>query len=399
MQKKRPLTTLIAALFGLLACIDASALGFGRAPQTAVLGQPLDFVVPLRLDPGEVLTAECLSAEVTVGDSRVPPYLVRALLEPQGAESALVRVVTTPSVDEPVVAVTITAGCAARMSRRFLLLADPPLNSPALAVEPGFAPVAVMTAAAAPRSPPPPPRPSSSVAKAAPPSRPSPKPAPGANTPLAAKPRATAKSVRKAAPAPTAAPAAESTPRLKLDPAESMPLPGAPLAAAALVEEAIAAVAEAASAARASALAASAAAQRISALEQNVTALRADAQASRDAAARWSKPLLLAVGLLAVLVGWLLWRLRALQQADRRDWLRAATAASVANGPATAPIPLVNSELALPALAPRPAWPMPMAVPALCRCRRRWQRRKKRPPSMCSSSPLKRAACGTVTNA
>ena len=127
MLKIRRLPAVIALFVGLAAGVDAAALGFGRAPQTAVLGQSLDFAIPLRLDTGESIAAECLSAEVSFGDRQVPPYQVRTSITPDGADAAMVHVTTTPAVDEPVVTLTLTAGCAASVTRRFLLLADPPV--------------------------------------------------------------------------------------------------------------------------------------------------------------------------------------------------------------------------------------------------------------------------------
>ena len=94
------------------------AAGFGAAPSAAVLGQPLDFNVPVRLDAGESLTPDCISADVTVGDRRLPAGLVRVSVAPAGADAVRVHVGTTSAVDEPVVAVQLTANCtAARMAR------------------------------------------------------------------------------------------------------------------------------------------------------------------------------------------------------------------------------------------------------------------------------------------
>ena len=46
------------------AASGAQAVGFGRVTPTAVLGQPLNVTVPLRLEAGERLFAECVAAEV-----------------------------------------------------------------------------------------------------------------------------------------------------------------------------------------------------------------------------------------------------------------------------------------------------------------------------------------------
>ena len=52
----------IALGLALLATVQgAFALGFGRLPELTTLGQPLDLRIPLRLEAGEELGAECLS--------------------------------------------------------------------------------------------------------------------------------------------------------------------------------------------------------------------------------------------------------------------------------------------------------------------------------------------------
>lgn len=101
-------------------------MGFGRPVSRAVLGEPLRASVPLRLEAGENLTLECLSVEVYFGDDRLSPSNVQlSLVSGQGREaSAQVR--THVPVSEPVVSYQLTAGCQAKISRRFVELADPP---------------------------------------------------------------------------------------------------------------------------------------------------------------------------------------------------------------------------------------------------------------------------------
>jgi hypothetical protein len=179
-----------------------------------------------------------------------------------------------------------------------------------------------------------------------------------------------------------APPPAVAGPRLRLDPAEApAPAPGDEV-----VDQALLAVAEAASAARAAIATAGAQSQRIAELERSVAQLRDEAQRSRDAsaalqadlagareAARWTTPLLVGAAVLALLAGWLMWRLNELQRLRQSAW-REAGAVAAASGaagapgasPATMPIPLVNSELPRsPAADGRggrgsaPAWPPP----------------------------------------
>jgi len=400
----------------LLAPAGAASLGSGAA--AAVLGQTLDFPVQVRLGPDELLSSDCLRAEVALGDRRLPAAMVRTALEMTGPNSARVRVLTTLAVDEPVVDVLLNADCGAvRVSRRFVVFADPPPTAaaaPAAAVfTPAFAATPVDAGAAPGAGPAAPaaPVPVEGLA-ATPAATPAVTPAadaagrravarPGAATPRTAPERAARRAERRAEarsarrtvarsgdaarPVPAAAVGAPgaATPRLRLEAAELLPV-----ASSAAVDEALAAVAQAASAARTAASAASVSAARIASLEKDVDTLRKDASASRELAAqlrerlqraeqssRWTWPLLALVLLLTALAAWLAWRLNAADRARQRGW---QAAAAPAPGPAseqtpsklpTAPIPFVTSELTLPAAAARsrarPAWPAPAPVDTL----------------------------------
>lgn len=405
----------MTAIMVAMAAPPASAAGLGGGGSGAVLGQWLDFAVQVRLDAADDLAQECVNAEVTVGERRLPPSLVRTVLEAQGVGSARIRVLTTQSIDEPVVGVNLSVGCQApRLSRSYVVLADPPEtartvrtasmalaafaaveSAPALARAPADAEMAVAlqppasapTRAATPL----PDRGSgalgdvaaSSTASAPVPAR---RAAPRA-APLAA-PRTAARPERGARQRPAAARPRVTTPqppRLKLEVAET---PASVEAAA--VEMALEAVAQATSAIRASAAAASATAARMATLESTVQRLGKEAQSSRDEAAqlreqlsratgagRWTLPLLALVVLLAALTAWLAWRLSGLQRQRQRGWM-GATAQPVdadhrieptPSRPATTPIPFVTSAGHLPASAPAgsrahgaAAWP-PAAPP------------------------------------
>jgi len=108
----------------------AWSLGLGRPESQAVLGETLRVVVPLRVEVGETVTQECVSAEVMFGDDRVPSAAVSVELQPAETVTAGMgaRLVlrTTALVNEPVVTVQVNAGCQARIGRRFVALADPP---------------------------------------------------------------------------------------------------------------------------------------------------------------------------------------------------------------------------------------------------------------------------------
>lgn len=356
MHSKRQLSSLCLALAAVFAAPHANALGWGRAPQSAVLGQSLDFNVSLRLDPGDVVDPKCVAAEVTSGDSRLPTTAVRVGVDTSAPDALQIRVVTGPALEEPVATVTVAVGCPARLSRRFTLLVDPVPTVPTVpppaavplaeAMPPRSAPAPALAAsvpaaapvAAAPR---PAPRPEAAASAAA--SAPAAAPRP-ARKPVAAKP----------APAPRAA-----APRLQLDPVEPVAAL-APAIAASAVEDALAAVARAASAAQAAASAASAAEGRVASLERELAQMRAEAErnrelaaalqdraASADSARRWLWPVLIAAALLAALAAWLATRLRAAREQTERAWRAAANAAQAAQRPdvATSQLPMVTSEI------------------------------------------------------
>ena len=77
----RPLLkSLLLSLASLMVAV-ASAAGIGAASTGAVMGQPLDFAVQVRLEPDVVLEPRCVSAEVTAGERRLPPPLVNTVVE------------------------------------------------------------------------------------------------------------------------------------------------------------------------------------------------------------------------------------------------------------------------------------------------------------------------------
>ena len=118
MPLKRPRLLSILGLIMVWGMSLANAAGLGDGSAGAVLGQTLDFSVQLRSDGGEALTAECLSAEVTAGERRLPPGSVRTALQVTGPGSARVRITTAQAIDEPVIGIVLNVGCQARITRR-----------------------------------------------------------------------------------------------------------------------------------------------------------------------------------------------------------------------------------------------------------------------------------------
>ncbi len=138
---QRFLTSLVLILALGLSTGRATALGFGEVTSATTLGQPLSFVIALRLDPSDSIEARCIKAEVTLGDRVMPDALVRARIETAaGTGEKRVRVTTATPVDEPVVSINLHLGCPPSLSRSFMVFADPPVRGAAAsATEPADA--------------------------------------------------------------------------------------------------------------------------------------------------------------------------------------------------------------------------------------------------------------------
>ena len=330
---QRPHILFAAGVLLWLAATSAMALGFGRVSDTTVLGQALNFSVSVRLDAEDSVSAECVSAEVFVGDNKLPAPLVRVSVEALADPTErLLRVTTTRLIDEPVISVNVQVGCPPRMARKYVAFIDPPLVNLAQAAPaesgpqaepPRGVPDAVPAAPApgssargvAPRKPAPRPRraapavvlaarpaaPNVAASAAPPASRQSPRPAVAA----AAAPRAGARLQLEAADADP------SRAKLNLRLADTLPLaaPGAAAsAAAALLAATPAPVLDLDAEQRAKER------ERFQALENSLGRLRADSQQTQKSLAqvqtrlreaeaeRFANPLVYALGALALLL-------------------------------------------------------------------------------------------------
>lgn len=365
-------------LIGVSLCALAQgvvAVGFGKLPDSTTLGQPLELKIPLRVDAGEDLRPECLNGEVHFSDNLQQPGTTSLRLDPAepSATERVLRLATTTRVDEPVVTVQITVGCASKVTRRFTLFADPPLIAPAE--------VAAPVAAAAPLAPPAPAATAASRPEAAPQDTP---PMPRAATPRTpARSRATTAAPRRApatAAAPIAAPrpapqraarpaATDNNARLKLAPLEAGALVAATPTPAEVAASAAAAE-QAASAASAAALA-EAARVRVEELEAAMNKLRLETATTQQAIAglqarlqraesdRYSNPLVYGLAVaLAVLLGVVIWLWRQRNQ-ERQSHAWLVQAATPAEAPRSGGVgaPAATAEAA--AFAPVPtlkAW-------------------------------------------
>ena len=117
----------LLALSLLAATGSAAALGVGRPMTQSALGQPLNLLFPVRLSADETLTPDCVRADVTAGDARVPSGLVQLLLEGEGDAGVRgVRLQSSVQIDEPIVTINLSLGCPARFTRQYTAFIDPP---------------------------------------------------------------------------------------------------------------------------------------------------------------------------------------------------------------------------------------------------------------------------------
>lgn len=144
--------------------LSSAALTLGGIRGAALIGAPLDVVVPVQMDAAEDVSTACFSAEVFHGDTPQDASHVRVLMQSSAlAQTVNVRIVSSTAIDEPVVLVYLHAGCGQKTTRRYVLLPDLPSEIAApvaafvdLATAPAPTPAAVASApmiAAATRSP------------------------------------------------------------------------------------------------------------------------------------------------------------------------------------------------------------------------------------------------------
>lgn len=279
--------------------MGAGALGLGPERVVAVLGQPLEVVLPLHLEPADAAGNDCVEAEVAFGDERLPASQVRVRVEggTPGSTERRVHVSTVPAVTEPVVSVVVKAGCRGEVAKKLVAFADPPdadeAATAAVAVPqkprkekaPASEPVAAASVPVPPsraaRSPLP--------SKAAPPSRQAARTERGSARPdrvalSGVQKEKGAKQRRQTSSSPPATtaqrgPSASGSPRLTLEPAER---PGPPRPEPAAAAPPLAQAVPALAPALPPAPPAPAEAARVQALEQTLTELRRELTLTRQ---------------------------------------------------------------------------------------------------------------------
>lgn len=141
----------------LLLAIGAShALTLGRTRGAVLIGQPLNVDVLLALATDESVSALCLEADVFHADTLVSASKVSVATVAAGAGQAVLRIRSQALVDEPFVILFVRAGCAEKVTRRYVLLADVvnDASSPGVTIAPAVVPALVAPPIALPLTPP-----------------------------------------------------------------------------------------------------------------------------------------------------------------------------------------------------------------------------------------------------
>ncbi|MCZ2406418.1 MAG: hypothetical protein LC097_06755, partial [Burkholderiales bacterium] len=357
---------------------SAAALTLGAARGQVVLGRPVDVSFEVIADPGKTLEDSCLSAEVVSGER--PLTRVRVLPLPALAgRPGMVRVLSAEAADEPVLGVTLSAGCTGKITRSYTFLVDPPAPgaleraaAPALPApaRPGASGAGSATAGLPAQAGPLPSAAATPPRRAAAAPLPRPEPAPPQARPervARAKPKAARPQPAPAQPAPAA--------RLVMEPLEdwlddTAPLP-LRLSTQMQATQEDAATPERRAQWQAQWKALNMDAQellqegaRSAAQQQELALARGQAEQERRLALdlqrevqeRFPASVVYALGALALAalaaMGWLLWRMRLQADQARRDWHQAVAAQAPAGG-TTAPA----------LLQPPAAAPAPISVP------------------------------------
>jgi pilus assembly protein FimV len=139
------LTPALALMLGLLPQ-GAEAVGLGRLQVHSALGKPLDASIPLSLADGEQFPVNCVRAEVSAGDARVPAGLLYTAVEGEPGQRRI-RLQSLVRIDEAALRITLALGCPLQLTREFNVFietlavvaavsAPNPAQIPSLPIEP-----------------------------------------------------------------------------------------------------------------------------------------------------------------------------------------------------------------------------------------------------------------------
>lgn len=136
MKQGKQLSAVAAAVMMALASGGVHALGLGVPNTRAILGETLRMSVPLELEQGEDTDDGCPQAEVLYGESRLDAGKVILGVSPQSGRNRVITVRAIQPINEPLIDVTISYGCGARLSRKFTVFASPPEFVPTVVLSP-----------------------------------------------------------------------------------------------------------------------------------------------------------------------------------------------------------------------------------------------------------------------
>lgn len=109
----------------LLAATHGAALSLGGTQGGVIIGRPLDILIKANANAADTSEGLCLEADVQYGETRLVPSLVSVAVQKLADDgSGTVRVRTTQPVNEPIVTLTVRAGCTQKYTRSYTLLAD-----------------------------------------------------------------------------------------------------------------------------------------------------------------------------------------------------------------------------------------------------------------------------------
>ena len=123
----------ISAVALLLVQLSFSAQAFtlGNLRGAAVIGRPLDVTIQVQSGVGEVVSSDCLTAEVFYADVRQPSAKVSVLPVAGASGVSTMHLRSSTAINEPVVTLEVSATCGSSTRRNYVLLADfPAIASP-----------------------------------------------------------------------------------------------------------------------------------------------------------------------------------------------------------------------------------------------------------------------------
>ena len=123
----------IACVLTALAPLPLSAVGLGPITQQSALGQSLRVVVPVTLAAAEDIPSECFKLASAQLDADGIPQVLFGRVAVERTSSGMQLVVTNARpVNDPIVRLTLQAGCETSIRREYTLFMDPPAIEPPL---------------------------------------------------------------------------------------------------------------------------------------------------------------------------------------------------------------------------------------------------------------------------